>query len=70
MTDDEEVVDPHSKSRVIYGTYRTMSGNHDAKGNFKARYDSGEQIYEKRVPAGDPRTTAKWLREKLGLDDE
>jgi hypothetical protein len=65
MTDEED--EKSSKSRVIYGTYRTMSGQHDAKGNFKTRYDSGEQIYEKRVPPGDHRTTAKWLREKLGL---
>lgn len=69
MTDEEEA-EKSAKSRVVYGTYRTMSGSHDAKGNFKARYDSKEQVYEKRVPKGDPRTTAKWLREKLGLDDE
>lgn len=59
-------------TKVVYGTFRTISGSHDKNGNFKTQYDSGEKFYEKRVPSDDPRGTAEWLSELVsdGLPDD
>lgn len=65
MSDEEVEESSGAKSKIIYGTFQCLSGQHDKNGNFKARYDSGLRVYEKRVPATDPRTTATWLQEAL-----
>lgn len=38
------------KTKTVTGTWRCQSGSHDKNGNFKVRYDSGVQTYERRVP--------------------
>lgn len=48
QTGADEVKSP--KTKIVTGTWRCQSGNHDKDGNFKVRYDSGEREYEKRVP--------------------